>query len=69
VSAFDDQEDPLGVRVAQNIRDLTLSDLRLFGDIVARLERIDGDLNVRAAVFGDIVKLVRAVFCRILCVE
>jgi DNA-binding CsgD family transcriptional regulator len=46
----------------QHIRELTLSDLKLFGDIIARLERIDGDVDVRATVFRDIVKLVRADF-------
>jgi hypothetical protein len=41
---------------------LTLQDLRLFGDIISRLERIEGDVNVREAIFHDIVTLVRADF-------
>ncbi|WP_286182358.1 helix-turn-helix transcriptional regulator [Rhizobium sp. ICMP 5592] len=44
------------------IRDVTSEELRLFGDVVARLSRLDNDVEARTAVFEDIVKLVRADF-------
>jgi len=48
--------------MAQHIRDLTTEELKLFGDIIARLERFNGETDVRADIFGDIVRLVRADF-------
>jgi DNA-binding CsgD family transcriptional regulator len=48
--------------MGQRIRDITSEELKLFGDIVARLERFDGEADVRAGIFGDIVRLVRADF-------
>lgn len=44
------------------IRDITSDEIRLFGDIVARLERLGPETDVRAAVLEDIVRLVRADF-------
>jgi DNA-binding CsgD family transcriptional regulator len=43
-------------------RSIESSDLRIFGDIVARLEHFGPDISVRAAILGDIVKLVDADF-------
>lgn len=44
------------------IRDITSGELRLFGDVVARLARLPPSADVRAGVFEDIVRLVRADF-------
>jgi DNA-binding CsgD family transcriptional regulator len=44
------------------IRDITSDDIRLFGDIVARLERMGPEADVRAAVLEDVVRLVRGDF-------
>lgn len=44
------------------IRDITSSELRLFGEVVARLARLPPTADVRAGVFEDIVRLVRADF-------
>jgi len=44
------------------IRDITSSELRQFGEIVARLARLPPSADVRAGVFEDIVRLVRADF-------
>ncbi|NTI78741.1 helix-turn-helix transcriptional regulator [Rhizobium rhizogenes] len=44
------------------IRDLSSNELHLFGDIVARLSRLDSDIEARTAIFQDIVTLVRADF-------
>jgi DNA-binding CsgD family transcriptional regulator len=44
------------------IRDITSSELRLFGEVVARLARLSPTADVRAGVFEDIVRLVRADF-------
>lgn len=43
-----------------HVRDLNLNDLKLFGDIVARLEHFVGERDVRHAIFDDITRLVRA---------
>jgi DNA-binding CsgD family transcriptional regulator len=50
------------IRAAMTIRDITSSELRLFGDIVGRLASAPPTIDVRANVFGDIVRLVRADF-------
>jgi DNA-binding CsgD family transcriptional regulator len=44
------------------IRDITSSELALFGDIVGRLASLPPTADVRASVFSDIVRLVRADF-------
>ena len=44
------------------IRDITSEELRLFGEIVARLERFDSDADLRTAIFRDVIRLVRADF-------
>jgi DNA-binding CsgD family transcriptional regulator len=48
--------------MATMIRDMTMGELSLFGDIVARLERLDAEIDARAAVLADIVRLVRGDF-------
>lgn len=44
------------------IRDITSSELALFGDIVGRLACLPPVADVRVSVFGDIVRLLRADF-------
>jgi len=44
------------------IRDISGSELRLFGDIVARLERLGPELDARAVIFMDVVRLLRGDF-------
>lgn len=44
------------------IRDITSSELALFGDIVGRLASLPASADVRASVFGDIMRLLRADF-------
>jgi DNA-binding CsgD family transcriptional regulator len=44
------------------IRDITSSELALFGDIVGRLASLSPTADVRVSVFGDIVRLMRADF-------
>lgn len=44
------------------IRDISLNELRLFGDIVSRLERLDSDRDARMLVFLDVVRLLRGDF-------
>lgn len=44
------------------IRDLTSEDLQIFGEIVARLERLDPETGLRPAVLVDLMKLLRADF-------
>jgi DNA-binding CsgD family transcriptional regulator len=44
------------------IRDITSGELTLFGDIVGRLASLPATADVRASVFGDIMRLVRADF-------
>jgi DNA-binding CsgD family transcriptional regulator len=43
-----------------HIRDITLSELKLFADIIHRLQRLREQDDVRQAVLGDLVKLLRA---------
>jgi DNA-binding CsgD family transcriptional regulator len=42
------------------IRDITSSELKLFADIIHRLQRLGAQDDVRRAVLGDLVKLLRA---------
>lgn len=44
------------------IRDITSSELKLFGDVVGRLASLPPAADVRVSVFGDIARLVRADF-------
>jgi DNA-binding CsgD family transcriptional regulator len=48
--------------MATAIRDLTGSELRLFGDIVARLERLGPESDARSVVFLDVIRLLRGDF-------
>ncbi|URK86430.1 LuxR family transcriptional regulator (plasmid) [Rhizobium sp. RCAM05350] len=48
--------------MSEYIREITSDELRLFGDIIAKLERIDSEQDVRTLVFDDVVRLVRADF-------
>jgi DNA-binding CsgD family transcriptional regulator len=48
--------------MASVIRDISSSELRLFGDIVARLERLGPDNDARAVVFLDVMRLLRGDF-------
>jgi DNA-binding CsgD family transcriptional regulator len=44
------------------IRDINAHELRLFADVVARLERLGADREARTSVFVDIVRLLRSDF-------
>jgi DNA-binding CsgD family transcriptional regulator len=44
------------------IRDITGSELHLFGDIVARLERLGADDDARSIIFADVMRLLRGDF-------
>src|SRR5579872_3480088 len=44
------------------IRDISGSELRLFGDIVARLERLGPEGDARSVIFLDVMRLLRADF-------
>jgi DNA-binding CsgD family transcriptional regulator len=44
------------------IRDVTSRELRLFGEIVARLERLGPENDARAAILNDILRLLRSDF-------
>jgi len=44
------------------IADMSFAEVRLLTDIVANLERINGDQDVRGVVLGDLAKLLRAEF-------
>lgn len=44
------------------IRDVSSQELRLFGDIVARLERLGPECDARASILTDVVRLVRGDF-------
>ena len=44
------------------VRDITGIELRLFGDIVARLERLGAELDARAVIFNDVLRLLRSDF-------
>ena len=48
--------------MATVIRDISGSELRLFGDIVARLERLGPELDARSVIFLDVVRLLRGDF-------
>lgn len=48
--------------MSQAIRDITSCELKLFGEIVSRLERLDQESQLREIVFPDIVQLMRADF-------
>jgi DNA-binding CsgD family transcriptional regulator len=42
-----------------NIRDLTSTELRLFGNIVSRLSNLESELEPRQEIFADVVQLMR----------
>jgi hypothetical protein len=44
------------------IRDVSGSELRLFGEIVARLERLGAETDARAVIFNDVIRLLRGDF-------
>ncbi len=44
------------------IRDISSDELRLFGDIIARLERLGPERDARALIFLDVVRLLRGDF-------
>jgi DNA-binding CsgD family transcriptional regulator len=44
------------------IRDLSAGELRLFADVISRLERVEAQCDARALVFPDLIKLLRADF-------
>ncbi len=44
------------------ISDITAGELRLFGDIIARLERLGPELDARTVIFHDVVRLLRSDF-------
>jgi DNA-binding CsgD family transcriptional regulator len=48
--------------MATVIRDMTGSELRLFGDIIARLERLGPESDARSVIFLDVMRLLRADF-------
>ncbi len=48
--------------MATVIRDISGSELRLFGDVVARLERLGPELDARAVIFNDVLRLLRSDF-------
>jgi hypothetical protein len=48
--------------MATAIRDVTGSELRLFGDIVARLERLGPESDACAVIFMDVMRLLRSDF-------
>lgn len=50
------------IRMGTVIRDVSSDELRLFGDIVARLERLGPGHDLRAAILTDVVRLVRGDF-------
>src|ERR1700746_2592215 len=51
-----------GGAMAAVIRDVSGSELRLFGDIVARLERLGPETDARAVIFNDVIRLLRGDF-------
>jgi DNA-binding CsgD family transcriptional regulator len=51
-----------GTLVTTAIRDVSGSELRLFGDIVARLERLGPDTDARTVIFNDVIRLLRGDF-------
>ena len=48
--------------MAAVIRDVSGGELRLFGDIVARLERLGPETDARAVIFNDVIRLLRGDF-------
>jgi len=48
--------------MATVIRDVSGSELRLFGEIVARLERLGAETDARAVIFNDVIRLLRGDF-------
>ncbi|MGY6123806.1 helix-turn-helix transcriptional regulator (plasmid) [Paraburkholderia strydomiana] len=46
-----------------HVHDLTLDELRLFGDIVGRLEELGPIVDVRRVVLSDLTRLMRSDFC------
>lgn len=48
--------------MATVIRDITGSELRLFGDIIARLERLGPESDARSVIFLDVMRLLRGDF-------
>ena len=48
--------------MATPVRDVTGSELRLFGDIVARLELLGPESDARAVIFLDVIRLLRGDF-------
>ena len=48
--------------MATAIRDVTGSELRLFGDIAARLERLGAESDARSVIFLDVIRLLRGDF-------
>lgn len=48
--------------MASVVRDVSGSELRLFGDIVARLERLGPDTDARTIIFNDMIRLLRGDF-------
>ena len=48
--------------MATVIRDISGNELRLFGDIVARLERLGPDIDARSIIFLDVMRLLRGDF-------
>jgi hypothetical protein len=49
------------------IRDISTSEISLFGDIVARLERLGPETDARATIFLDVVRLLRGILPRPMC--
>ncbi|BBA37887.1 MULTISPECIES: helix-turn-helix transcriptional regulator [Burkholderia] len=45
------------------VHDLTLDELRLFGDIIGRLEELGPIVDVRRVVLSDLTRLLRSDFC------
>jgi DNA-binding CsgD family transcriptional regulator len=48
--------------MATVIRDISGTELRLFGDIVARLERLGPEIDARSVIFLDVMRLLRSDF-------
>jgi hypothetical protein len=46
-----------GGPTATVIRDVSCSELRLFGEVVARLERLGAETDARAVIFNDVIRL------------
>ena len=44
------------------IRDIVSQDLKLFGDVVARLQRMDPSVDLRQSILPDLLRLLRADF-------